>query len=111
VQQKLPLWRLLLGIGVLGCLFVAAGAIVPVYVANYRFAQYVRTLPQQAAITTMPDEAVRAKVVEQARLLKLPVQPSDVTVLRTGTGVQLQIARYKAQVWHADLHFPAIATK
>lgn len=105
---RLPLWRLISGFAVLGSLLLVALALAPVYVASYQLSQYVRMLALRPGTTAVPDEILRAQIVEHAHTLKLPVEPVDVTVTHTGQRTQLQIARYKVQVWHADLHFPGV---
>ena len=108
-EAPLPLWRLISGFAVLGSLLLIALALAPVYVASYQLSQYVRTLASRPGMVAVPDETLRAQIVERAHVLKLPVEPTDVTVTHTGNRMQLQIARYKVQVWHADLHFPGVS--
>lgn len=110
-SQKLPLWRLISGILVLGSLLAVSLAIAPVYVADYRFNRYVRELAASREAAKAPDAQLKSNLVNEAGRLHLPVQISDVTIQRNGDRVQLQIARIKAQVWHADLHFSAVTTK
>jgi hypothetical protein len=107
----LPLWRLISGFAVLGALLLAAAMIAPVYASSYRLSRYVKDLAAQSSSAGMPEEALKGAVVAEGTRLGLPVHTDDVTVVRSGGKVRLQVARIKAQVWHADLHLPAIATK
>ena len=109
--QRLPLWRAIAGFGVLGCLLAIALAIAPVYLANYRLTQYVRSLPSQSDAARTPDETFRTEIVDRAHQLHLSLQPSDVTVKHEGVKVQLRVSRYKAQAYHADLHFSGFSTQ
>jgi hypothetical protein len=109
--EKLPVWRLISGLGVLGLLLLVAMVIAPVYIANYRLTQYVRTLAAQPDANRTPDETFRAEIADRAHELHLPLHPADITVKHEGGRVQLQVANYKAQVYHADLHFSGIRTR
>jgi hypothetical protein len=109
--EKLPVWRVICGFGVLGSLLLIAILIAPVYIANYQLTQYVRTLAASSDAIRTPDEMFRTEIVERAHQLHLPVQPADVTVKHNGGRVQLQLNRYKAQVYHADIHLSGVSTR
>jgi hypothetical protein len=109
--QPLPLWRAVAGFAVLGCLLVVALAIAPVYLANYQLSQYVRGLAAQADVAQTSDERFRAEIVDRAHQLHLPLQVSDVIVNHEHGRVQLRVAKYKAQAYHADLHFSGFSTQ
>jgi hypothetical protein len=109
--EKLPLWRAICGFAVLGSLILVAIVVAPVYIANYRLTQYVQTLAAQSDAARTPDETFRTEIVERAHQLHLPVQPTDVTVKHAGGRVQLQLSRYKAQLYHADLHLSGVSTR
>jgi hypothetical protein len=108
---ELPLWRAICGFAVLGSLVLVALVIAPVYIANYQLTQYVRTLAAQPDAAGTPDETFRTEIIERAHQLNLPVQPADVKVKHAGGRVQLQLSRYKAQLYHADLHLSGVSTR
>jgi len=111
VREKLPLWRLIAGLSVLCGLLLVAAAIAPLYVQDYRFAGYVRDLAARSDTAAVPDDRLKYQISAQAKLMGLPIEREDVTVRHVGGRVQLQVARFKAHLMHADLHFPVIETK
>ena len=109
--EKLPLWRLVSGLAVLCGLLLVAIAILPLYIQDYRFTRYVRDLAARSETAAIPDDRLKYEISTQAKLRGLPIAREDITVRHANGRVQLQVARFKAQLMHADLHFPAIATK
>ena len=109
MNERLPLWRAVSGFGVLGSLAAIVLAVVPEYVANYRFSQYAQAMTAHAEL---PDEKLQAEIAGAAvRDYHLILPPGDVHVLREGAKIRLQIAKHKARVFVVDLHFGEISTR
>jgi hypothetical protein len=79
-----------------------------VYWGAWRFRQYLVQLAHEPQILELPDDWIRAQVVNRAAALGLPVRSDQVRVQRTGAGLELEV-RYVAPVHFAlysvDLHF------
>ena len=107
--MKLPLWRLLLAVLVLGVMAAVLLSLAPVYFENYQLGQFVKQLVRGAEA---PDDTLRAAVLNRARELDLPVDPGDVAITHAGgkSGIQ---TKYKVQMdfllYQVDLHFHADA--
>jgi Domain of unknown function (DUF4845) len=102
--MKLPLWRLLLALLVLGSMAAILIMLMPVYFENYQLGQYVRQLARNPGA---PDENLRAAIVTRAHQLDLPVQPDDVQITRSGGKLQVH-TKYAVQIdfplYQVDLH-------
>ena len=111
VPVKLPLWRLILGIGVLGGFVAIIGFLTPVYLDDMRLHEYVVSLERAPEARTTPDEILRAEVIARAHQLDLPVHPNDVQVVHDAGKVKIGM-RYMVEInlalYPVDLHFPTI---
>jgi hypothetical protein len=107
---KLPLWRLIAGIAVLGGFVLVMIMLAPVYIDNYRLRSYVRELAASPEASAQSDDMLRSEVVDRARQLDLPVAPSDVRVTRPSGKPRLEMT-YKVKmefaVYQVDLHMSA----
>ncbi len=108
--MKLPLWRLITGLAVLGAFVVVMIMLAPVYIDNYRLRSYVRELAASPGSSAQSDDALRSEVVARARQLDLPVAPDDVHVTRQSGKPRLDMA-YKVKMefalYQVDLHMSA----
>jgi hypothetical protein len=108
VSPKVPLWRLIAGIAVLGGFAAVIGLMTPVYFDDYRLHRYVQSL---ARSTGTSDETLRAEVIARAHELDLPVHANDVHVVHTGGKTKVEM-RYTVKMdialYPVDLHFPTI---
>jgi hypothetical protein len=108
IPAKLPLWRLIAGIAVLGGFVTVIGLMTPVYVDDYRLHRYVQSV---AAESGTPDETMRAEVIARAHELDLPVHANDVHVVHTAGKTKIEM-RYTVKMdialYPVDLHFPTI---
>jgi len=112
-RQKLPLWRLVSGFGLLGilvALLVIAGL---VYVDNFRLDRYIRALAEQPESAGLADAALSERILGRARELELPVQASDIRISRTDGRPHITIARYGVEtaVGHMDLRLPEASSR
>ena len=105
---KLPLWRLIVGIAVLGSFVAIIGLMTPVYIDDYRLYRDVQAI---AAAPGTPDETMRAEVIARAHELDLPVHPNDVHIIHAGGKTKIEM-RYTVKMdialYPVDLHFPTI---
>jgi hypothetical protein len=108
--MKLPLWRLLTGLAVLGSFAAVMIMLAPVYIDNYRLRGYVRDLAATPSAATTPDDGLRAEVLDRARQLDLPVRSGDITITHTGGKPHLDM-KYKVKMdlalYQVDLHMSA----
>jgi hypothetical protein len=106
---KLPLWRLILGIAVLGAFATILGFLTPVYIDDLRLHEYVVSLEKSQAAA--PDQTLVSEIVTRAQQLDLPVHPADIQVLHNGGKLKIGM-RYVVEVnlalYPVDLHFPTI---
>ena len=107
--MKLPLWRLVLAIFVLGTMAAVLVSLAPVYFENYQLGQFVKRLAREQ---NTPDDSLRAAVLNRARELDLPVDPGDVAVTHSDGKSRIE-TKYKVQMdfllYQVDLHFHANA--
>jgi hypothetical protein len=106
---KLPLWRVVLAVLVLGTMAAVLLSLMPVYFENYQLGQFVKQL---ARGPNAPDDTLRAAVLKRARELDLPVDASDVAITHSD-GKSVIATKYKVQMdfrlYQVDLHFHADA--
>jgi len=103
--NKLPLWRLVSGLAVLGSFVAVILFLTPVYLDDFRLYRYTKSLP------SAPDDTLTDEVVAKAHDLGLPVRPADVHIDHTGGKTKIEL-RYTVEmnlgVYPVDLHFPTI---
>lgn len=112
-DRKLPLWRLISGLALLGvlvALLVVAGL---VYLDNFRLDRYMRALADQPESLRLSDAALTGRLVARARDLGLPVQNRDIEITRTDGRPHIRIARYGVETaaGHMDLRLPEAASR
>lgn len=112
-REKLPLWRVIAGFGLLGtlvALLVVAGL---VYLDNFRLDRYMRALAEQPGLVGLSDEALSDRLAGRARELGLPVQRGDISITRTDGRAHIRIARYRVEtpVGHMDLSLPEASSR
>ena len=112
-RQKLPLWRVIAGFGLLGilvALLVVAGL---VYLDNFRLDRYMRGLAEAPESVGLSDAALSDQLVARARDLDLPVQAGDISITRTDGRPRIRIARYGVEtpVGHMDLRMPEASSR
>jgi len=110
---KLPLWRVVSGIGVLGILaslLVMAGS---VYADNFVLDRYMRNLAAAPSSVAASDAELTRLIVQEAEGLGLAVHTSDVTVTREGGKPRIRIAKYSVQtkLVRMDLRLPEASSR
>jgi hypothetical protein len=108
IPAKLPLWRLMTGIAVLGSFVAVIGLLTPVYLDDFRLYRYVKSI---SGSTNTPDETLRAEVIARAHELDLPVHANDIHVVHGAGKTKIEM-RYTVKMdivlYPVDLHFPTI---
>jgi hypothetical protein len=102
--RRLPLWRLIAGLFVLGSLAAVLVALAPVYFDNFRLQRSLRGLIRNPA----SDETLRSEVLLRARQLDLPVAAADIRIAHTGGRVQVEMSyavEMTLPLYRVDLHF------
>jgi len=105
---KLPLWRLIAGIGVLAGMVTVLASLAPVYLENYRLQQYLTQLGRDPGFVATPDDAIRDEILTRARALNLPLRTADIQISRVGGGLKVQMGYAVAMnlaLYRVDLHF------
>jgi hypothetical protein len=96
------------GIGVLAALGWLGANLIPIYWRNLELQRFVERTAQQPGNDARADGVLRARVVEKAQDLRLPVRYDDVRVVRSETGLRIDV-RYVARVdlplYTVNLHF------
>jgi hypothetical protein len=108
---RLPTWRLIAAVLVLGGMAFVLLSLAPVYLKDLEFQRSVRTFASQPAIVSMTDEGIRGAVMSRAEALGLPVLASNVQIIHDQSGrergkvkIQLKYAVH-FELYQVDLHF------
>jgi hypothetical protein len=109
--NRLPRWRIAAAVVTLTGLLLLAARITPIYLRNRQFDSAVSELAREQggrAQSDDADDALRARVVEKAQALALPVAAGDVRIVRRPDGTRIDV-RYFVRVdlpgYTVDLHF------
>ena len=82
--------------------------LVPPYAANFQLQRYINGLIDDPATATQSSDKVRAKVLDKASSLGLPLDPKDVQVMPSNNALRID-ALYVVHVdvagYTVDLHF------
>lgn len=106
--MKLPLWRLITGLAVLGSFIVVMILLAPVYIDNYRLRGYERDLAATPASAKASDDELRGDVLKRARELDLPVVPGDVKIAHNAGKPHIEtVYKVKMTLYPVDLHMSA----
>jgi hypothetical protein len=100
--------RSVAGAAVLLVLLILGAFLIPPYAANWRLQSYVNDLADDPGTAQLPAEAVRARVLNQAAGLGLPVHGEDVHVGINQGAVKidvLYIVHVDLAGYTVDLHF------
>jgi len=104
--NKLP--RIIAAGVVLILLAIVGALLVPPYAANWRLQGLVNDLADDPATAKQPPAVLRARVLNEAASLGLPVHSEDVHVDPTPSGVKIEvlyIVHVEIAGYTIDLHF------
>jgi Domain of unknown function (DUF4845) len=100
--------RLIAGAAVLLILIGLGVVLIPPYATNWKLQSYVNALADDASTSKRTEESVRAQVISEAMVLRLPVSGDDVHVAISQGTVKIDVL-YIVQVnvlgYAIDLHF------
>lgn len=105
-MKGVPRWRIAAAVIVVAVMIFLAAKFTPIYIHNLELQNFVTDLAARNA--SQPDGALRARVLERARGLNLPVLPGDVTIQRSSDRVRIDVryvVRVDAPGYTVDLHF------
>jgi hypothetical protein len=100
--------RLIAGAAVLLILVVLGILLIPPYTSNWRLQSYVNDLADDPSAASLPAEALRTRILNQAAGLGLPVHGDDVRVIVSQGRVKidvLYIVHVDVLSYDVDLHF------
>lgn len=101
-------WRFAAGLAVLFLLIAVAGRLLPPYWRNIEFQGALDQAGQGSPAASLSDEALRARVVDAAARLALPVRAEDVRVRRAAGRVEVEVlylVPVALPLYTVDLHF------
>jgi len=105
-RARIP--RVVAGVAVLVILAVIGVMLAPPYIQNWKLQRYVNELIDDPATATLAPDITRAKVVNRAAALGLPVHSSDVQVIQSSNAIRIDVL-YLVHVdvagYAVDLHF------
>lgn len=109
---RLPLWRLIAGLGVIAVFVLALFVAGSVYLENFRLDGYMRSLAANPASVSLSDAEIAGRILDRAHSLGLPVQATDVTVTRAYGHVRIHIGKYTTEtsLGRMDLRLPAASS-
>lgn len=96
------------GVAVLLVLAAIGVLLIPPYVQNWHLQRYVNELIDDPATAAQTADVLRAKVVNRAAALGLPVQPDDVQITHPQSALRidvLYIVHVDVAGYSVDLHF------
>jgi len=100
--------RMIAGIAVLVILAAIGIVLIPPYVENWKLQRYVNELVEDPGTAGLAPAVVRAKIVNRAGSLGLPVRDGDVQITRVQDAIRINVL-YLVHVdvagYTVDLHF------
>jgi len=106
--MKVAKWRVAAGIAVLVLLALIGLRLLPPYIENFQFQQYLNTLVADPASATLPLDQVIARIIAKSTSLAIPVTPQDIHVTRTESEFKIEVlylVRIDLLAYSVDLHF------
>ena len=85
------LLRVAAGIAVLVVLAAIGIVLTPAYVENWKLQRYVNELLDDPATATQPLDVTRARIVNKAATLGLPVHTDDVQVTHSQNAIRIDV--------------------
>lgn len=107
-MNPVPRWRIAAGIAVLLLLLGLIAYLAPIYIHNLQLQSYVASVTQSASNSPTEDDPLRARILDKAHRLSLPVSADDVHITHTSDGLRVDV-RYFVTVnlpgYTVRLHF------
>jgi len=93
---------------ILAILLLSVVLFTPLYLRNLALQNFVAGITHDVKNQELPDGTLRARVLEKAEQLELPVTEDNVLILRAAEGMRIDV-RYSVRVnlplYTVDLHF------
>lgn len=106
--MKVAKWRLAAGIAVLVLLALIGLRLLPPYIENFQFQQYLNSVVADPATASLPLDQVSARVLAKSASLALPITAQDIHITRTDSEFKVEVlylVRIDLQAYTVDLHF------
>ena len=107
-MNPIPRWRIVAGCVVLAAIVFFAFLFAPLYIRNFKLQNFVDEMTHRVENAQQPDDVLRARVLERAHELSLPVTADNVRIYRTGDGLRIDV-RYAvtvtAPLYRGNIHF------
>lgn len=106
--MKVAKWRLAAGIVVLLLLALIGLRLLPPYLENFQFQQYLNSLVADPATANLPLDQIQSRVLAKSATLAIPLLPQDVHVTRTESEFKIDVlylVRVDLFAYSVDLHF------
>lgn len=107
-MNRLPRWRIAAALLIVAGLASFAVKIGPTYFHNLQLQNFVGDLSADPGSRSQSDDQLRGQVLEEARVLNLPVKPDNVRIARSPDRLRIDV-RYIVRVdlpgYTVDLHF------
>jgi len=106
--MKVAKWRMAAGIAVLVLLALIGLRLLPPYLENLQFQQYLNSVVADPATATLPIDQVTATIIAKAASLAIPVTSQDIHITRTESEFKIDVL-YRVHIdllaYTVDLHF------
>ena len=82
--------------------------LLPPYIDNFRFQQYLNSLLADPTVAKLPVDEINTRIVAQAVSLSLPITSQDVHVTRTDSEFKIEVlylVRIDLRAYTVDIHF------
>jgi hypothetical protein len=107
-RRRVAPWRIAAAIAVLGGLAWFGALFAPIYFHNMELQNYVASVARDPANLARPDDLLRARILEKADRLELPVKADNIRIERAADALRVEV-RYFVRVdlpgYTVDLHF------
>jgi len=101
-SKRLPPWRIGAGLAVLGAVSWFAVLLIPVYLRNLQFQDFLRGTPAAS------DESLEQAILDKSHSLGLDITPEHIQIRRSpggGPTVVRYVIRVTMPLYTVDLHF------
>jgi hypothetical protein len=106
--NRVPRWRIALGVIVLAGLVFFAAMFAPIYFHNMQLQNFVADVAARPDTASKSDDLVRTWVLDKAHELDLPVKSDNVRILHSREGTRIDVryfVRVDLPLYTVDLHF------
>jgi hypothetical protein len=106
--NRVPLWRVLAALFIVGGMLFFLALFTPYYMRNLKLQTFVSETARHVEVQTQSDDWLKQMVLAKAHQLNLPVEEDNVHITRSQSGVHIDV-RYFVNVsfpgYTVRLHF------